>query len=180
MSPLVARLPAAHKHKPVRTVGIILVCLDEASRKVTERFFCCCFTLKLPPIVGPGFPGVRFTGELNTIYWFNTLLFSYLCLRYELSNKLDFTYIGFSELVGVFNLHGKRNWFGKYQSTLSSLLWHPLDHRSGTDRSIATPPPPDMYDHKIPKVPLGIFVRQKQGNPTDFFSSHQTHENLSW
>lgn len=37
-SHLVALLPAAHKHEPIRTVGII-VSLEEVSRKVTERIF---------------------------------------------------------------------------------------------------------------------------------------------
>lgn len=66
MSHLVGLLPAAHEHEPIRIVGII-VSLEEVSRKVTERIFFFCFALKLLPIVGPGFPDVRFTGALNTI-----------------------------------------------------------------------------------------------------------------
>lgn len=43
--------------------------------------------------VGPDFSAVRFTAiEPNTIYWSNTLSFSYLCFCYEVWSKLDYLY----------------------------------------------------------------------------------------
>lgn len=58
--------------------------------KLQKGLFFVVFTLKWL-LAGPDFPDVKFIAvELNTIYWLNTLLFSYLCLCYEVSNKLDY------------------------------------------------------------------------------------------
>lgn len=44
-SHLVGLLPAAHEREPIRIAGITVSL--EVSRKVTERIFFFCFTLKL-------------------------------------------------------------------------------------------------------------------------------------
>lgn len=92
MSHLVTLLPAAHKHKPIRIVGIWSLFRRRIKRSHRKGCFFVVFTLKLLPHSWSRFSWCQIYCQAKTIYWFNTLLFSYLCLCYSMSNKLDYPY----------------------------------------------------------------------------------------
>lgn len=119
-------------------------------------------------IVGTRFVDVRFiTIEPNTIYWSNTLLFSYLCFCYEVSNKLDYLY-------GKIFLNSMQNLIHIAKETGFEISQSPKLFSKALLESIMPPQPPDKHTniHRSPKVPLGFCVRQKQRYSTHLLSLH--------